>query len=235
MGERLDPDTDLDFRLLFESAPGLCLVLRPDLTVAAVTDAYLAATATERAAILGRRISELFPDEPDEAGATCAADLRASLERVVARRRPDAIVLRSYPVRCLESEGAKLRDRRWSSVNTPLLDARGELSYVVHRVEDVTESERRDEQRHRQAQKLDAVGRLAGRVAHELNNLLAVVLSYAELASAGLTSDDPLRADLEEIQRAGQRAADVTRQMLAFSRQQALEATVDRSAPAEDS
>jgi two-component system cell cycle sensor histidine kinase/response regulator CckA len=77
-----------------------------------------------------------------------------------------------------------------------------------------------------ESQKVDSIGRLAGGVAHDFNNLLSVVLSYAAMAQEGLAPDDPLRSDLEQIHRAGERAADLTRQLLAFSRRQVFQTKV---------
>jgi predicted ATPase/signal transduction histidine kinase len=79
------------------------------------------------------------------------------------------------------------------------------------------------ESRLRHSQKMEAIGRLAGGVSHDFNNLLCVILSYTHMMSGGLHADDPLRSDLDEIRRAGERAADLTRQLLAFSRQQVLQ------------
>src|SRR5213593_1699968 len=128
-----------DFQVLFESAPGLYLVLTPALTIVAVNDAYLKATMTKREDILGRGLFEVFPDNPDDPAATGVRNLRASLDRVLTHRVPDTMTVQKYDIRRPESEGGGFEERYWSPVNSPVLGADGKIAYIIHRVEDVTE------------------------------------------------------------------------------------------------
>jgi PAS domain S-box-containing protein len=384
------PEQDLHdsrYQAVFESLPGNYLLLAPDLTIVGVTDAYLRATMTRRKDILGRALFDVFPDNPDDPGATGVRNLEASLSRVLAHKRPDRMALQKYDIRRPESEGDGFEERYWSPLNTPVLDAAGDVRYIIHWVEDVTEfirlkremerdqgaqsesltehagrldaeaflqkeaveasrrlteSERRyrfladavpqliwtadpggkldyvnarwvaftglardrllgegwqhvvhpedreriarawaeavsrkterfqeehrlrhhdgtwrvvlttavpypdhdreiakwfgtttdihdrvmAEEHMRQAQRLHAVGKLAGGMAHEVNNMMSAVLGFGELVLGGMMPDDPNRRDIEEMVKAGKRAAEVTRQLLAFSRQQVLKPVV---------
>lgn len=132
------PDASLDFRVLFEAVPGLYLVLSPDFTIVAASDAYLTATRTVRAEILGRSIFAVFPDNPDDANATGTSNLRASLQRALTTRAADSMAVQKYDIRLPESEGGAFVERYWSPVNSPVLDAAGKVQYLIHRVEDVT-------------------------------------------------------------------------------------------------
>ncbi len=127
-----------DFRALFESAPGLYLVLTPDLTIVAASDAYLRATMTRREDIIGHGLFEVFPDNPSDPTATGTRNLRASLERVRQDRVPDVMALQKYDVRRPASDGGEFEERYWSPTNSPMLSAVGDIDYIIHRVEDVS-------------------------------------------------------------------------------------------------
>ncbi|MCP1756744.1 signal transduction histidine kinase [Bradyrhizobium elkanii] len=114
------------------------MLTQPDFRIVAVSDAYLRATKTERAAILGRGLFEVFPDNPDDPTADGVRNLRASLERVVQFRRPDTMTVQKYDIRKPESEGGGFEERYWSPRNTPVLGPNGQFTYIIHRVEDVT-------------------------------------------------------------------------------------------------
>jgi two-component system, cell cycle sensor histidine kinase and response regulator CckA len=374
-----------DFRALFESGPGLCLVLAPDLTIVAASDAYLRATMTTRERILGRPLFEVFPDNPDDPTRTGETNLRRSLERVLRHRRADTMAVQKYDIRRPEAEGGGFEERYWSPVNSPVLGPDGEVAHIIHRVEDVTEFVRLKQQdvelhrmtddlrlragtmeaevfrraqeiqeanqklrelqadleervrertgalrdsearyrllfhanphpmwvhdrqtlrflavneaavrlygyradeflamtvkdirpsedgappRHRrkdgsvvaveiashvlefdgrdatlvlatdvterlqletqlrQSQKMEAVGLLAGGVAHDFNNLLTAIMGYGQLLQRRVAGDAGALADADEILKAAERAASLTRQLLAFSRQQVLEPRV---------
>ncbi len=128
-----------DFQALFESEPGLYLVLTPALTIVAVSAAYLKATMTKREEILGRGLFEVFPDNPDDPTATGIRNLKASLERVLTHRVPDTMAVQKYDISRPESEGGGFEERYWSPVNSPVLGADDNVAYLIHRVEDVTE------------------------------------------------------------------------------------------------
>ena len=135
-------DDGVDFRALFESAPGLYLVLSPDApryTIVGASEAYLAATMTDRGAILGRGLFEVFPDNPDDPVATGTANLRSSLDRVLATRAADSMAVQKYDIRRPESEGGGFEERFWSPMNSPVRGRDGRVRYIIHRVEDVTE------------------------------------------------------------------------------------------------
>jgi len=115
---------------------------------------------------------------------------------------------------------------RWILSQASLeFDEGGRPIYLNGSHVDITEYKQLEEQ-FQQAQKMESVGQLAGGVAHDFNNLISVILGYANYALQTLPEDSPMRADIQEIYNAGERAAALTRQLLAFSRRQVLQPDV---------
>ncbi len=140
-----------------------------------------------------------------------------------AMRRDQETVARGEPAttvfRVIRPDGAT----RWVRGRSfPVRDPSGTVYRMIGVAEDITEL-RQSEERVIQAQRMEAVGQLAGGVAHDFNNLLTVILGSADLALADLPHDAPLRDDLVAIRDAGESATRLTRQLLAFSRQQILQ------------
>ena len=113
---------------------------------------------------------------------------------------------------CLRDNSTRLIAWRHNA----LRDEYGRLTHVVSTGTDVTDT-RQWEERRREEQSLATAGRLAGGIAHDFNNLLTAITGYSGLALASLDTGDPVRGDVEEIKRAGDRGASITRQLLAFS------------------
>ncbi|MFH1887148.1 MAG: PAS domain S-box protein [Pseudomonadota bacterium] len=120
---------------------------------------------------------------------------------------------------------ARGENRVWDFFAAPLGVLPDGRRAVLSIALDVTDQKQAEEQL-RQAQKMEAVGRLAGGVAHDFNNMLNIILGYAEMAMENLPPDSEIREDIQEIEHAAMRSADLTRQLLAFSRKQIVEPRV---------
>jgi two-component system, cell cycle sensor histidine kinase and response regulator CckA len=111
--------------------------------------------------------------------------------------------------------------RNFRIVSSPVINASGEVTAAIELAEDITEKILLESQ-FRQAQKMESVGRLAGGVAHDFNNMLSVIIGYTELAIRQADPTQPFFTSLQQIRKAAQRSADLTRQLLAFARKQAI-------------
>ncbi len=160
--------------------------------------------------IIGRDVSELLPADSDATRHDLVDRLRAG-QRIPAfdaihRRKDGTPVTVSLSL-------------------SPVRDTRGEVVAFAGIAHDITET-RRLESQLRQAARMEAVGRLAGGLAHDFNNMLTVIDGYSELLLLKLPDDSPIRELVEEIHRAGERAADLTRQLMVFSRKSMVEPQV---------
>lgn len=215
--------SDLDFRLLFERAPGLFLVLSPDpdFRIVGASDAYLQATQTERESIIGRGLFDVFPDNADDLRATGTSNLRASLQRVLTGKATDAMAVQKYDIRRPESAGGGFEERFWSLVNSPVLSTDGRVLFIIHRVEDVTDFVRL---RREWARDLEQVNReleaFSYSVSHDLRAPLRVIegFSHALLEDYGGKLDGDARRYLGNIQIGIRRMSGLIDDLLSLSR-----------------
>jgi PAS domain S-box-containing protein len=135
---------------------------------------------------------------------------------------PADLVAPGIDVVCRRFDGTTFDASLWSQV---LRDVNGSLVGLIEIVADVSERKML-EQQVLQAQKMDAIARLAGGVAHDFNNLLTVISGYTNLLLGKLIPGDPARDELEQVAHAAERAGDLTRQLLAFSRRQLVRSSV---------
>ncbi len=129
----------LNYAKLFRSSPASLVVVDRDLTIVDVSETYLAATYTRREDLIGLSLFAAFPERPGEAEATEPATVRASLTKTFASREPIEPVTYRYDIKKPDGE---FEERYWRMWNTPVFDDAGLVDYVVHNVEDVTDTVR---------------------------------------------------------------------------------------------
>jgi len=192
---------------LFENSPDAIFVEDYNGTVLDVNPAACALHGMKREELVGRNVLDLVPPERRE-------EVRREYARFITGES-------EYAEGISVSRGGRhvpveLKVRRVSYEGQPAL--------LLH-IRDVT-ARKQLEQQFLQAQKFEAIGRLAGGVAHDFNNILTAIIGYTELMLRRLGPDSPLRRQAEEVLKAAQRAADLTRQLLAYSRKQQLQPRV---------
>ena len=201
---------EMRFRLMIEHASDLITVLNLDGTVRFQSPSLERVLGYPPAESLGSSAFEFVHPE----------DLSAAQEALNrARSVPSGTVSLEY--RCRHRNG------QWRLLQSRgrVLPAEGDEALIVLNSRDVTE-QKHLEARLRQAQKMEALGQLAGGVAHDFNNVLSVIAGHSELLEISLARNDQLLESVTEIGRAAKRAAALTRQLLAFSRQQVVEPKV---------
>ncbi|MFF4585926.1 PP2C family protein-serine/threonine phosphatase [Streptomyces sp. NPDC001388] len=131
-------DTAIDYAAVFQALPGMVALLTPGLVYADANEEFLRVAGRRREQVIGRHLFDVFPDNPNDPGASGVRNLQSSLERVLATGERDAMALQRYDVEDAERPG-EWDERYWSPVNAPVFGPDGSVVLLVHRVEEVTE------------------------------------------------------------------------------------------------
>ncbi|UII31394.1 PAS domain-containing sensor histidine kinase [Fulvivirga ulvae] len=133
------PEVDIKYRQIFNHLPGRYLILNPDLTIVAASDSYLSATLTKRSEIINKYIFDIFPDNPAVPEARATEKLNESLSQVLRTGKTHIMDIQHYDIPKRTSECTEFETRYWCPSNIPVLDNTGDVEYIIHSVEDITE------------------------------------------------------------------------------------------------
>jgi two-component system cell cycle sensor histidine kinase/response regulator CckA len=211
--EKKRQQSEESYRLLVQNIPGVVYKGFADGGVEFFDDKIMAVTGYPVRDFTSRKLKWEQIVQPED----LAQAKRIFLQALRAERG----YIREYRIRRRDGKQAWIQER-----SQIVCHANGCIDHISGVLFDVTERKNSEQEKEkleakfRQAQKMEAVGRLAGGVAHDFNNMLGVILGYTELTLAKLKPFDPIYADLKTVQSAASRSADLTRQLLAFSRKQ---------------
>ena len=207
--------TNLDFKHLFESLPGLYLILDETFNIVAVSNAYLKATLTERDHILHKNIFEIFPDDPADPDANGVRNLRASLQRCLQHQVADVMPIQKYSIALPGTAGAVFEERYWSPTNIPIAGRN-----IIHRVEDVTEFIRLQSRERAQKNEASVLRDHTQRMEAEiLNHSREITHVNAALHQATIELEKTVQQRTASLEQANQELRDEIQQKEALQKQ----------------
>jgi PAS domain-containing protein len=132
----LSRTAQLDYRLIFDAMPGMCLILDTSFRIVAQNAEHAKATLTTNTNVVGKMLWAVFPDNPDDSYESGVSAVRQSLLNVLKTRKRDVMPIVRYDVQPL---GGQFEERYWAITNNPVLGADGFVHWIINRAEDVTE------------------------------------------------------------------------------------------------
>jgi two-component system, cell cycle sensor histidine kinase and response regulator CckA len=214
-------ESEEKYRRIAENISDVVWIMGLDMRLSYVSPSVEKMVGESVAAHMNRTLEErLTPESMEKIFAVFTEEFEKENDPFVDKNRSREIEVEHY-----RADGSRF----WVSVNASFLrDGNGNPIGIQGVTRDITERKRAEEEQRKlqaqlvQAQKMESVGRLAGGVAHDFNNMLSVILGHAELALEELAPDHSVYADLKEIDSAGRRSAGLVRQLLAFARKQTI-------------
>ncbi|MBA3682055.1 MAG: GHKL domain-containing protein [Bacteroidetes bacterium] len=177
-------DKNIDFKLVFYTAPSLFLLLKPnspEFTILDANDAYLKATMTKRFEIINRGLFDVFPDNPANLKANGVSNLKRSLNKVLENKQANAMPVQKYDIQVTTENGIAFEERFWNPKNIPVLNEKNEVLYIIHQVEDVTSTFNLESKMKIASAEIDEKSSLLKENEERINAILNALLRYTTM------------------------------------------------------
>ncbi|MBL7919944.1 MAG: GHKL domain-containing protein [Bacteroidia bacterium] len=177
-------NNNIDYKLVFYTAPKLFLLLKPnspEYTILDANDAYLNATLTKRFEIMNKSLFDVFPDNPSDLKANGVSNLRRSLNKVIEKKTPDSMPTQKYDIQVNTESGIIFEERYWDVSNTPVLNEKNEILYIVHTAEDVTSTFKLENKLKTISNEIEEKSYLLKENEERINAILNALLKYTTM------------------------------------------------------
>lgn len=224
--ERALKESEKRYRMITENVHDVIWTMDLGLKLTYVSPSVYRVFGFKPEELLGIRLIDYLESETKESMTKLVDDER---KRIAGDNVEESFLLKTYEIEMKRKDGTSLIAEITSSY---IRDEYNNITGILGITRDITERKRAEEEKAKlesqllQAQKMESVGRLAGGVAHDFNNMLSVIIGYTELLKLHMPNTDPLYKDILEIEKASMRSRDITAQLLAFSRKQVISPSV---------
>jgi len=178
----------IDYALLFHHSPALLMLLKPnppEFTILDASDTYLAATLTTRSQVQGKGLFTIFPDNPNDLISNGTGNLKASLARAMASKKCDVMATQKYDVPLPVERGSGFEEKFWNPKNTPILNDRGEILFILHEAEDVTHTMQEELRRKKEVETTSEMLKQKSTIIREnqerINHILEAMMKYTTM------------------------------------------------------
>ncbi len=182
--QTITANKNIDYKLVFYTAPSLLLLLKPnspEFTIIDANDAYLQTSMTKRYEIINKGLFDVFPDNPSDVKANGVSNLKRSLDTVIESKQVNAMPTQKYDIQITTENGIVFEERFWNAKNTPVLNERDEVIYIIHQVEDVTATVNLESEMKKASDEIEKKSLLIKENEDRINAILNALLKYTTM------------------------------------------------------
>ena len=245
MGKKTIENFEPDYKLLFNSMPGLFLILNTDFKIIAANEEYLKIISEKHKKVIGKNYFEVLQSIVKPSDEEGIHQLKISLEKIIKNNSPDYMSIQKFKIMKPNLKEIKYEDRYWRFLNTPVCK-NNKVDYIILKIDDVTENMKlkneivqnnknfskeryRDSQKEKiqRSQRIEAIGQLTGGVSHDINNMLTIInLNCDIILNSSQAISSLVKKQCEQIKKTSKHAARLIQQILRFTKKQTVIAKV---------